>query len=56
MDELSRAELMEIIAERSELTRDVCSPTFYHVVLALEDIASAELINRDLMGSCAESK
>lgn len=56
MDELSRAELMEIMAERSELPPDRCSPAFYYVVLALEDIASAGLINRDLMGSCSETK
>lgn len=50
MDSLSRAELMEIRAERMEISPERCSPAFYHVVLALEDIASAELINRDLMG------
>jgi hypothetical protein len=56
MDELSRAELMEIRAERNEIAPERCSPAFYQVVLALEDIASAELINRDLMGSGIEPK
>jgi hypothetical protein len=50
MDSLTRAELMELRAERKELRAEHCSPAFFHVVLALGDIAGAELINRDLMG------
>lgn len=50
MDSLTRAELMELRIERKDVKPEHCSPAFYHVVLALGDIAGAELINRDLMG------
>ncbi|MEQ9619841.1 MAG: hypothetical protein RIG61_11810 [Deltaproteobacteria bacterium] len=50
IDLLSRDELMEIQAERREVKPDLCSPAFYHMILALEDLARAELVNRDLMG------
>jgi hypothetical protein len=49
MDSLTRAELMEIRAEGRELRPDSCSPAYYHAVLALGDMAGAELINRDLI-------
>lgn len=51
MDLLSRHELMEIQAERREIKPDLCSLAFYHIMLALEDLARAELVNRDLMGN-----
>jgi hypothetical protein len=50
MDSLTRAELMEIRAEGRDLRPESCSPAYYHVVLALGDMAGAELINRDLVG------
>ena len=50
MDLLSRDELMEIQAERREIKPDLCLPAFYHMIIALEDLARVELINRDLIG------
>jgi len=50
MDSLTRAELMELRAEGKDLSPESCSPAYYYVVLALGDMAGAELINRDLMG------
>ncbi len=50
MDSLSRKQLMELQAEGRGVEPDICSPAFYHVVLALEDLAKVELVNRDLMG------
>ena len=50
MDSLTRAELMQIRAEGRALSPESCSPALYHAVLALGDMAGAELINRDLMG------
>jgi len=51
MDSLSRKQLLELQAEGKGVELDVCSPAFYHVVLALEDLAKVELVNRDLMGN-----
>lgn len=56
MDELSRSDLMELKFERSGITLDRISPKFYHVVRVLEDIAGAELINRDMMDSRFEPR
>lgn len=50
MDSLTRAELMELRDEGKCLRPESCSPAYYYVVLALGDMAGAELINRDLMG------
>lgn len=50
MDSLSRDELLELQAERREVRPELCSPAFYHVILALEDLAKVELVNRDLIG------
>ena len=55
MDSLTRAELMEIREEGRDLSPENCSPAYYHVVLALGDMAGAELINRDLMGGSGGS-
>jgi len=51
MDSLSRKQLLELQAEGKGVEPEVCSPAFYHVVLALEDLAKVELVNRDLMGN-----
>ncbi len=51
MDSLSREELMGLQTERREIKPDLCSPAFYHVILALEELAKVELVNRDLMGN-----
>ena len=53
MDSLSRAELMELRAEGKSVSPECCSTAYYYVVLALGDMAGAELINRDLMGGSA---
>jgi|GEM_PF-1513802 len=50
MDTLSRKQLMELQDEGRGVEPELCSPAFYHVVLALEDLAKVELVNRDLMG------
>ena len=50
VDTLSRKELIELKDEGRDLEPDLCSPAFYHMVLALEDLAKVELVNRDLMG------
>lgn len=55
MDSLTREELMQIRAEGRGLSPENCSPAYYHVVLALGDMAGAELINRDLMGGSGGS-
>ena len=49
MDSLSRKELVEIQAESRAARADDCSPALYHVILALDDLAKVELINRNLM-------
>jgi hypothetical protein len=48
MDSLSTEELLELQSARGG-TEGVCSQAFHHVMLALEDMARAELINRDLI-------
>jgi hypothetical protein len=50
MDTLSRKQLMELQNEGRGVEPGICSPAFYHMVLALEDLAKVELVNRDLMG------
>lgn len=50
MDSLSRKQLLELQTESKGVEPEVCSPAFYHVVLALQDLAKVELVNRDLMG------
>ena len=50
MDTLSRKQLMDLQDEGKGVGPEVCSPAFYHLVLALEDLAKVELVNRDLMG------
>ncbi len=50
MDTLSRRQLMQLQDEGRGVEPELCSPAFYHVVLALEDLAKVELVNRDLMG------
>jgi len=49
MDSLSRKQLMELQLESKEIEPDSCSPAYYHVMRALEDLAKVELVNRDLM-------
>lgn len=49
MDTLSRKQLMQLQEEGKGVVPELCSPAFYHVVLALEDLAKVELVNRDLM-------
>ena len=48
MDSLSTEELLELQSGRGG-TEGACSQAFHHVMLALEDMARAELINRDLI-------
>ena len=48
MDSLSTEELLELQSARGG-TEGACSQAFRHVMLALEDMARAELINRDLI-------
>ena len=50
MDTLSRKELLELKDGGKSLESGLCSPAYYHVVLALEDLARVELVNRDLIG------
>lgn len=50
MDTLSRKELMELKDGGKTIKTGQCSPAYYYVVLALEDLARVELVNRDLMG------
>lgn len=50
MDALSRKELNELKEGGRTLESGLCSPAYYHVVLALEDLARVELVNRDLIG------
>jgi len=50
MDSLSTKQLLELQTEGRGVDPGVCSPAFYHVVLALQDLAKVELVNRDLMG------
>lgn len=49
MDSLSRKELMELQAECSSAIQSDCSPTLYHIIKALDDLAKLELVNRDLI-------
>jgi hypothetical protein len=48
MDSLSTEELLELQSTRGG-AEGACSQAFHHVMLALEDMARAELINRDLI-------
>jgi hypothetical protein len=48
MDALSTEELLELQSARGA-EEGACSQAFHHVMLALEDMARAELINRDLI-------
>ena len=48
MDSLSTEELLELQSGRGG-TEGACSQAFHHVMLALEDMARAELSNRDLI-------
>ena len=51
MDSLTRKELLELKAESEVAQKERCSPALYHVMLALNELARVELVNRDLMGN-----
>mgnify|MGYP006908325471 CR=1 FL=1 len=50
MDSMSRTELISLQLEDSGPRPEEYSPALYHIIMALRDLARAELINRDLMG------
>lgn len=55
MDTLSRKELIELKDGGKTVEPGHHSPAYYYVVLALEDLARVELVNRDLIGECDKS-
>ena len=55
MDSLSRKELLALKDGGKSLESGLYSPAYYYVVLALEDLARVELVNRDLIGESEKS-